>query len=106
VVHHQELGTTARNIFTGVLVLEFLALALALRAGPAGASVLEVESGSVAAAGASTMRFAALTLRVIVGMAWALGALHLYETAQRGGDTASEREVVVEYLTEAGRRSV
>ena len=99
VVHHEELGELTRNIFAGVLLLEIIALGMAWRAGPKGASVLEVESGSVADAGASTKRFAALTLRWIVGVAWAVGAFQLYETAEHGG------ELVYEYAGGVGYRT-
>lgn len=99
VVHHEELGELTRNIFAGVLLLELLALVVAWRAGPKGASVLEVESGSTAEAGASTKRFAATALRVVVGIAWGVGAFQLYETAEHGG------ELVYEYAGGVGFRS-
>ena len=99
VVHHEELGELTRNIFAGVLLLEIIALGMAWRAGPKRASVLEVESGSVADARASTKRFAALTLRWIVGVAWAVGAFQLYETAEHGG------ELVYEYAGGVGYRT-
>lgn len=87
---HRDLGEGARNVFLAVLLLELAGVALAWRAGPAGASVLEVESGTVDAVGASTKRFAATSLRVIVGAAWTLGAVHLYDVWVHGGEAASE----------------
>lgn len=99
VVHHEELGELTRNIFAVVLLLELAGLALAWRAGTSGASVLAVESGTVAEAGASTKRFAATTLRVVVGIAWAVGVFQLYETAQHGG------ELVYEHAGGVGYRS-
>lgn len=99
VVHHEELGELTRNIFGVVLLLELAGLALAWRAGPAGALVLEVESGSSADAGASTKRFAATAIRVVVGVAWAVGAFQLYETAEHGG------ELVYQYAGGIGYRT-
>jgi hypothetical protein len=99
VVHHEELGELTRNIFAGVLLLELAALALAWKAGGKAESSLDVELGSVADAGASTKRFAATALRVIAGVAWAVGAFQLYETAEHGG------ELVYEYAGGVGYRS-
>jgi uncharacterized membrane protein len=84
VVHHEDLGTLTRNIFAGVLLLELAALALAWRAGPDGAPA---------------KRIAATSLRVAVGVAWAVGAVQLYETAEHGG------ELVYEYAGGVGYRT-
>lgn len=99
VVEHEELGERTRNIFAGVLLLELIALGVAWRAGGAGASVMEVEIGSPRDAGASTKRFAANALRVVAGIAWAVGVFQLYETAEHGG------ELVYEYAGGVGYRS-
>lgn len=99
VVHHEELGELTRNLFAVALLLELGALALAWRAGPAGESVLHVEAGSTDDAGASTKRFAATALRVVVGVVWAVGAFQLYETAEHGG------ELVYEYAGGVGYRT-
>lgn len=99
VVRHEELGELTRNIFGVVLLLELAGLALAWRAGPAGALVLDVEAGSRADAGASTKRFAATTVRLVVGVAWAVGAFQLYETAEHGG------ELVYQYAGGIGYRT-
>lgn len=93
---HADMGERARNIFAGVLILELIALGLARHAGPAGASVLEVESGSLDAVGASTKRFAATTLRVLVALAWTLGALHVYDTMAHGKDLAAAATAAAE----------
>lgn len=93
---HQSMGERARNIFAGVLIFELIALGLAWEAGPKGASVLEVESGSLEAVGASTKRFAATTLRILVALGWTLGAFHLYDTMRHGRELASERTAGVE----------
>jgi hypothetical protein len=93
---HQSMGERARNIFAGVIVLELIALGLAWEAGPKGASVLEVESGSLEAVGASTKRFAATTLRILVALGWTLGALHLYDTMRHGRELAAQRTAGVE----------
>lgn len=85
---HQEMGERALRIFAGLLVLDVVALAVAWHAGHTGASVLEVESGSLEAVGASTKRFAANTLRLVVALGWALGALHLYDTMRQGRQAA------------------
>ena len=85
VQHHEELGELTRNIFTGVLLVELIALGLMWKAGSAGSSVLEVETGESNAAGASTTRFAATALSVVVAIAWAVGVVQLYETAEHGG---------------------
>lgn len=61
--------------------------------------MLEVEAGSPAEAGASTKRFAANAVRVVVGIIWAVGAFQLYETAQHGG------ELVYEYAGGVGFRT-
>lgn len=86
VQHHEELGELTRNIFTGVLIVELIALALMWRAGSAGSSVLSVETGESNAAGASTKRFASTALSAVVGIAWAVGLVQLYETAEHGGE--------------------
>jgi uncharacterized membrane protein len=85
VEEHEELGILTRNIFGGILLVELIALAVAWRAGGAGSSVLEVEAGEHGAAGASTKRFASTALRVVVAIAWTVGAFQLYETAEHGG---------------------
>lgn len=99
VQHHEELGELTRNLFAVALLLELGALALAWRAGPGGASVLEVEAGSAAEVGASTKRFAASALRVVVGVVWAVGAFQLYETAEHGGELVYEHAGGVGYRT-------
>lgn len=86
VQHHEELGELTRNIFTGVLIVELIALALMWKAGSAGSLVLEVEAGDSNAAGSSTMRFAGTALSLVVGIAWAVGSFQLYETAEHGGE--------------------
>ena len=86
VQHHEELGELTRNIFTGVLIVELIALALMWGAGSAGSSVLSVETGESNAAGASTKRFASTALSAVVGVAWAVGLVQLYETAEHGGE--------------------
>jgi uncharacterized membrane protein len=99
VEHHEELGILTRNIFAGILLLELIALGVAWRAGVAGASILDVEAGTPGEAGASTKRFAATALSVVVGVAWAAGAFQLYETAEYGG------ELVYEHAGGVGYRS-
>lgn len=99
VVEHEELGELTRNIFAGVLLLELIALGVAWRAGEAGASVLHVETGTPRDAGASTKRFAAMALRLVVGVAWAVGAFQLYETAEHGGALVYEHAGGVGYRT-------
>jgi uncharacterized membrane protein len=84
VVEHEELGQLTRNIFAGVLLLELAALALTWRAGPDGAPA---------------KRLAANSVRVAVGVAWAVGAFQLYETAEHGG------ELVYEYAGGIGYRT-
>lgn len=84
VVEHEELGQRTRNIFAGVLLLELVALALAWRTGPDGTP---------------TKRIAATSLRVVVGVAWFLGAHQLFETAEHGG------ELVYEYAGGVGYRT-
>ncbi|MDP2955362.1 MAG: hypothetical protein Q8N53_02990 [Longimicrobiales bacterium] len=84
VVHHEDLGKLTRNIFAGVLLLELAALALAWRAGPDGAP---------------SKRLAATSLRVAVGVAWAVGAFQLFETAEHGG------QLVYEYAGGVGYRT-
>lgn len=90
VVEHEELGERTRNVFAAILLLELVALGLAWRAG--------VES-SGPAAGASRMRVAATSVRALVGVAWAAGAVQLYETAEHGG------ELVYEYAGGVGYRT-
>jgi uncharacterized membrane protein len=85
VEEHEELGILTRNIFLGILVVELAALSVAWRAGGAGSSVLSVEAGEAHAAGASTMRFASTALRLVVAVAWTVGAFQLYEAAEHGG---------------------
>lgn len=96
VQHHEELGERTRNIFTGVLIVELIALALMWKAGSAGASVLSVEAGESNAAGSSTIRFAATALSAVVAIAWVVGIFQLYETAQHGG------EIVYDYAGGVG----
>ncbi len=81
VVHHEELGELTRSVFTGVLLLELIALGLAWRGGSSG------------------LRRAATALRVAVGLAWLAAAHQLYETAGHGG------ELVYEYAGGVGYRT-
>ena len=85
VQEHEDLGILTRNIFEGILLVELIALGVAWRAGAAGSSVLSVEAGEHGAAGASTKRFASTALRVVVAVAWTVGAFQLYEAAEHGG---------------------
>jgi uncharacterized membrane protein len=99
VVEHEELGERTRNLFAVALLLELSAVALAWRAGAAGASVLAVEAGERGAAAASTMRFAATTVHGVVAVLWIFGGFLLYHTAKHGG------ELVYEYAGGVGFRS-
>lgn len=99
VQHHEELGERTRDIFAGILLLELIALGVAWRAGHAGSSVLDVETGATHAAGASTKRFAATAISGVVAIAWAVGAFQVYETAEHGG------EIVYEYAGGVGYRT-
>jgi len=99
VEEHEELGILTRNIFGGILLLELVALAVAWKAGGAGSSVLSVETGEAHAAGASTKRFASTALRVVVAIAWTVGAFQLYEAAEHGG------HLVYNYAGGVGTRS-
>lgn len=99
VEEHEELGILTRNIFGGILLLELVALAVAWRAGHAGSSVLAVETGEAHAAGSSTKRFASTALRVVVAVAWTVGAFQLYEAAEHGG------HLVYNYAGGVGMRS-
>lgn len=98
VSHHEDLGILTRNIFTGVLLLELIALGMAWRARGAGGSVLAVEEGEFGAAGASTRRFGT-ALTAVVAVAWTVGAFELFETAEHGG------EIVYEYAGGVGFRT-
>jgi hypothetical protein len=95
---HEELGEETRNLFTGVLLLELIALGLAWKAGGPERPALAVELGESGAARASSMHFAATATRVLVGITWAFGALVLFETAEHGG------EVVYQYAGGVGMR--
>lgn len=99
VEEHEELGILTRNIFEGILLIELIGLAVAWKAGGAGSSVLSVETGEAHAAGASTMRFASTALRLVVAVAWTVGAFQLYEAAEHGG------ELVYNYAGGVGVRS-
>ncbi len=96
---HEELGEDTRDLFTGVLLLELIALGLAWKAGGPERSVMDVEVGDMGAARVSTMRFAATAVRVVVGITWTFGALVLFETAEHGGD------VVYSYAGGVGMRT-
>jgi uncharacterized membrane protein len=99
VVHHEELGERTRTLFAVALLLELAGVALAWKAGGAGASVLSVESGEKGAAGASTIRFAGTALRGVVAVVWVVGAFTLFETATHGG------ELVYQYAGGVGFRT-
>ncbi len=96
---HEELGEDTRDLFTGVLLLELVALGLAWKAGGPDRPLMDVEVGEVGAARASTMQFAATAMRVVVGITWAFAALVLFEAAERGGD------LVFDYAGGVGMRS-
>lgn len=96
---HEELGEDTRDLFSGVLLLELVALGLAWKAGGAERTLMDVEVGDVGAARASTMQFASMAMRVVVGITWAFAALVLFEAAEHGGD------VVFDYAGGVGMRT-
>lgn len=96
---HEDLGEDTRDLFSGVLLLELIALGLAWKAGGPDHTLMDVEVGDMGAARASTMRFASTAMRVVVGITWAFAALVLFETAEHGGD------VVYNYAGGVGMRT-
>ncbi len=95
---HEELGEDTRSIFTGVLLLELVALGLAWKARAPGRSLMDVGVGESGAPDPSPIRFAIVIMRVLVGITWAFGAIVLFEAAQKGGD------VVFNYAGGVGMR--
>ncbi len=83
---HRDLGEDTRNLLTGVLLLELIALALAWRAARPRSSLMDVALGEPDPPRASALTLAAVIVRVGVGITWAFAAIILFEAAQRGGD--------------------
>lgn len=83
---HEELGEDTRSIFTGVLLLELVALGLAWKGRAPGRSLMDVGVGESGVPDPSPIRFATVIMRVVVGITWAFGAIVLFEAAQQGGD--------------------
>jgi uncharacterized membrane protein len=96
---HEELGEDTRSIFTGILLLELVALGIAWKARAPGRSIMDVGVGESGARDPSVFRFVAVTLRVVVGITWAFGAIVLFEAAEHGGD------IVYSYAGGVGMRT-
>lgn len=95
---HAQLGEDTRNLFTGVLLLELAALGLGWRAAGPGRTLMDVELGEPHPPRPSTLGFAAMMTRVVVGITWAFAGLILFEAAQHGG------AVVFDYAGGVGMR--
>jgi len=76
---HEDLGHDTRNIFTGILIVELLAIAAAWRTGQLGGGEGREKSSSA-------LRHAPTVLRVVVAASWVWGAWVVYETGEHGGD--------------------
>lgn len=95
---HQELGEDTRDIFTGILIVELLAIGAAWRTGQLGDGATGGgDGGSADRAGAegdgaereaatSRIRRLPFALRVVVAASWIWGAWMVYDTAHHGGD--------------------
>jgi uncharacterized membrane protein len=76
---HEDLGHDTKNLFTGILIVELLAIGSAAGLGQLG-------GGAGKAKSTSALRHAPTVLRVVVAGSWIWGAWVVYETADRGGD--------------------
>jgi uncharacterized membrane protein len=76
---HEDLGHDTKNIFTGVLIIELLAIGAAAGMGQLG-------GGGGREKSQSALRHAPTVLRVVVAGSWIWGAWVLYEAADHGGD--------------------
>lgn len=82
---HEDLGHDTKNIFTGVLIVELLAIGTAFGMGQLGAGAKKDAEGG-GEKSASPLRFAPTALRVVVAGSWIWGAWVLFEAAEHGGD--------------------
>lgn len=89
---HEELGHETSDIFTGILIVELLAIATAWRTGQLGGGEGREKS-------TSALRHAPTVLRVVVAASWVWGAWVVYETGEHGGD------VVYSYAGGVGMRT-
>jgi uncharacterized membrane protein len=83
---HEQLGHETKHIFTGILIVELLAIGTAWGMGQLGGERRTDGDGPAEEKSRSPMRHVPLGLRVVVAGSWIWGAWVVYDTADHGGD--------------------